>query len=453
LPSSLPSPFAPLERAVDGDPLTFWASTLPSEEPPKDIGIEWDTPPTVGCLVVRFYSVGYRPAPDGWRVETRVDGTWQPVEATVDHPECEWWTIRFAPTSCTAVRLVVTKYAKGRPSICELEAYANGPPQPQYRRLPLLDGAFWACEYEGWAKHFATDADLARQAEAAHAAGLDTILLYTTTGQDGVCSTSMPDAVLPQSPWWRGRDPVEAVLAAADRLGMTVYLTDTQPNGFNRPAPADVPAEVETKLYEHRRRYLERFAAHPSLVGYYLNFECCPADFGNDPSYPAAQAEKLAAFVEQVVPRLQVVQPVGLYHWRETPDGTWRHVAPAELRPWWGTFMAAAPSVDAYLVIDGVGTGLAPLNHTDLAQACLRELCDRYGKAMWTDVEDADFGDYTSMPIGRLIPSIEVAARHAERIVTFDYINYLCPGNGREGSQRLFDDYQAYRQAALDAKM
>lgn len=436
----------PCALVNDGDALTFWGSNEPTTDPPKDIGLEWPAPQRLCTVVARFHSLGYVPAADGWKLQARRDGQWADLPAIIENPDCEWWTLRFPPVETTAVRLLVTRYALQRVAVAEFEAYDGEPARPALRRAPLLDGAFWAFHYENWAQHYATDAALAAEVDRAHAAGLDLIILYTITGADGVFSTAVPGTNLPQSPWWQGRDPVEAILARADTLGMQVYLSDTSPDGFDRPVATEQAAAVTQTLTAYRRQSLARYQAHPSLTGYYINYECCPDNFGNDPAEPARLAQELAALVKAECPRLRVVQPVGLYGWRESPNAPWATVTPDPLERFWRPFMQATPDVDAFMVIDGVGTGLAPLNYTDANQARLRALCEETGKAMWTDVELAVMGDkYESMSLGRVAASLEVAARHADTIVGFCYINYMSPANGRELSARLYRDYQAYR--------
>ncbi len=242
-----------------------------------------------------------------------------------------------------------------------------------------------------------------------------------------------------------------AILSRADALGMHVYISDTTPNGYMHEQPApEAEAEAARLLGRYRRQVLDRYAEHASMVGYYMNFECFPDDYVNDAEVPAAQAEALATWVKGINPKLKIIQPVGLYRWRDTKEAPWRHVTPAELTSFWQPFIAAAKHIDVFLAIDGIGTGLSPLNHTDVNQACIRNLCDQYDKEMWTDVECAEMRRrYASYPIGRLIPSLEIAATHAEHIVTFDYINYLSPGNGRSPSAALYRHYKVYRQSVL----
>jgi len=436
----------------DGDMTTWWGSNEPTTDPPKDIGIEWEEARTFSCVRVHFFSMGYAPAVDGWSIQAMSDGVFSELPATVDNADCPRWTFRFPPVTAELVRLVVTAYAGSRPAVREFEVYEQSPPAVQLRRAPLLDGAFWAFHYAHWAEHW-DDAALADEVDHAHAIGLDTLMLYTVTGRDGDYSTVMPDAPLRQMEAWAGRDPLEVILSRADELGMRAYLGDAPPTGYSLLGEQqEVVAESRERLDAYRRALLERYGAHPSLVGYYLNFELCPANFGNDPAEPARQAQQLAAFISALRPDLEIVLPLGLYRWRDTPEGDWRFVGPEELRAFWRPFIAMVPDVDVVMVIDGPGTGLSPLALTDLNQAAVRAICDELGKTMWTDVECAVMGrgkGYYAFPIGRLVASIEVAAQHADHLVTFDYPNYLSPTNGREKSQRLYEDYRAYRNALL----
>jgi len=446
------APTVPPGLVNDGDLTTWWGSNDPTPDPPKDIGIEWEQPRSFSCVRVHFFSMGYVPAADGWAIQVMRDGVFSDVPATVDNADCPRWTFRFPPVTAALVRLVVTAYANSRPAVREFEVYEQSPPETQFRRAPLLDGALWAFHYPHWAERW-DDAALAAEVDHAHAIGLDTLMLYTVSGRDGEWSTVVPDAPLPQMQAWAGRDPLEVILSRADELRMRAYLGDAPPTGYSLLGePEEVVAESRERLDAYRRALLERYGAHPSLVGYYLNFELCPANFGNDPTVPATQVQELAALITELRPDLEIVLPLGLYRWRDTPEDTWEFVGPEQLCFFWHPFITAVPDVDVIMVIDGPGTGLSPLAMTNLNQAAVRAICDELGKSMWTDVECAVMArgrGFHTFPIGRLIPSIEVAAGHADHLVTFDYPNYLSPTNGREPSERLYEDYREYRNTIL----
>ncbi|NSW57204.1 MAG: DUF4434 domain-containing protein [Armatimonadetes bacterium] len=442
----------PVSLATDGDLLTFWGSNAPTTDPPKDLGVEWEELVTAGCVIARFYSADHAPAEDGWELQGRRDGDWFRLDATVENTDGAWWTFRFPPTQLRALRLLVTAYRHSRVAVSEFEVYGNAPEPEPLRRAPVLDGAFWAFHYENWAKHFPADELLAREVDSAHAIGLDIMILYTLTGADETWSTVVPDTCLPQSPWWSGRDPLEAILTRADALGMRVYLGDGPPTGFGAPGDARRENATERRLNQYREEMLARYAGHPSLVGYYINYECCPAEFGNDPAIPSSNSQRLARHIRNLRPGFEIIQPVGLYNWRASPQEPWHAARPEEIESFWRPYIAACPDVDVFMVIDGVGTGLSPLNYTHLNQARLRSICDQLGKGMWTDVEVAVMGRrYEPMPVGRLAQSLEVAARHADTLVGFCYFNYMSPNNGRETSARLYSDYRTYRLGALTA--
>lgn len=442
----------PVSFATDGDLLTFWGSNAPTTDPPKDMGVVWEDPVSAECVIARFYSADHAPAEGGWELQGRRDGDWFRLEATVDNTDGAWWTFRFPPAQVKALRLLVTAYRLSRVAVSEFEIYTKAPEAEPLRRAPILDGAFWAFHYENWAMHFPADDLLAREVDAAHAIGLDIVILYTLTGADDTWSTVVPGACLPQSPWWSGRDPLEAILTRADALGMRVYLGDGPPTGFGAPEDAQREAATETLLNQYREEMLARYAGHPSLVGYYINYECCPAEFGNDPEIPSGNTQRLARHIRSLRPRFEIIQPVGLYNWRAEPQAPWHAARPDEIEGFWRPYMAACPDVDVFMVIDGVGTGLSPLNYTHLNQARLRSICDQLGKRMWTDVEVAVMGRrYEPMPVGRVAQSLAVAARHADTMVGFCYFNYMSPNNGRGTSARLYSDYKAYRLGVLTA--
>jgi hypothetical protein len=191
---------------------------------------------------------------------------------------------------------------------------------------------------------------------------------------------------------------------------------------------------------------LDRYANHPSVVGYYLSTEWIPSAFDSDPSEPRERSAAVARFIKQRRPNLKTVMPIGLYN--IVVDGHWTRMTPDFLETFWGSW-AEVEEIDAYMIIDGVGTGLSSLVHTDACQAWARQFCDRYGKELWVDVECADMPPYQPLPIDRLIPSVEVAARYADVIVVFDYIYYMDHGVAQPAARELHESYAQYRQHYL----
>lgn len=113
-------------KAIDMDDRTYWVSNVPTDEPPKDIGIEWHKPVSASCVVVKYPHAGCRPPQAGERLQCWRGDNWVDVEATVtdDDRRC----IRrysFPTVETTRLRLYITRFAKYRPSVKELEVYAK----------------------------------------------------------------------------------------------------------------------------------------------------------------------------------------------------------------------------------------------------------------------------------------------------------------------------------------
>jgi hypothetical protein len=101
--------------------------------------------------------------------------------------------------------------------------------------------------------------------------------------------------------------------------------------------------------------------------------------------------------------------------------------------------------VDAWMIIDGVGTGLSNLTHTDKSQAWCAGLCKEYGKQYWTDVENAVMGAKSyPFSMSRFEKSLRVAAKYADVIVTFDYAHYMSKQSDKEKARQLYEDYKKY---------
>ncbi|MDK2973386.1 MAG: hypothetical protein PWP23_3141, partial [Candidatus Sumerlaeota bacterium] len=111
-------------------------------------------------------------------------------------------------------------------------------------------------------------------------------------------------------------------------------------------------------------------------------------------------------------------------------------------------------AVDAWMVIDGVGTRLSTLEHTAMAQAWIAELAREHGKAFWVDVENAHMaGNQGPMTMEEFGPSLAVAARQGSQLITFDYAHYMSLNSPDPRAVQLHNDYAKYRAQVLGAAM
>jgi len=113
-------------KAVDFNDRTYWLSNVPTDQPPKDLGIVWRKPVTIASVAVKYVHRECRPPAAGERVQCWMDGKWVDVrdDAVKDDRNC----IRlhnFAPVRSTRVRIYLTRFGAGPPAVKEFEVYAE----------------------------------------------------------------------------------------------------------------------------------------------------------------------------------------------------------------------------------------------------------------------------------------------------------------------------------------
>jgi hypothetical protein len=114
-------------NATDGQFDTYAAvgsGSSHTNTPPKDLGVEWPTPRSVGQVVVTFYDAGYAPALDGWAIEIWRDDAWHAIEVDLEIEDDATWrfTLR-EPVITTRVRVIVHEFNTYRTAIREFEVY------------------------------------------------------------------------------------------------------------------------------------------------------------------------------------------------------------------------------------------------------------------------------------------------------------------------------------------
>jgi hypothetical protein len=241
-------------------------------------------------------------------------------------------------------------------------------------------------------------------------------------------------------------DVVEAVLAAADRHGMHVFLGlgrggDT-PLLWDFEAP-DWAARNEAAVHVSQRVASElwrRYRHHGSLYGWYLTHEMA------DLAKAAAYYDPVAEFCHALSPDKPVmVAPAG------TPV-----ITPALLR---------ASQVDVFAYGDAVGAGYVPGKYTYQPENRLRMLDGIYrqyrawhegtGKHLWTDLElwemDGSQGYAGACPAAweRVRRQLAAEAPYVEFITAYEISGFMqAPGAGARlkdvRAERLYSDYGAY---------
>lgn len=322
---------------------------------------------------------------------------------------------------------------------------------------PQLTGGYLQLS-PGILQHY-SDADLEAEVSDMHGLGMRSILIHYATepnwapGQtDYVAYTE--NRVYPVHPAMKDRDPFAAVFRAANRHGMRVYLGGMLLRlPFEEDYAANVARWSSPKALRFRKELIHRFGRYDSFAGYYVPNE---PDFysliamGCDPAVLLDATEKVVDAIKSAKPGLAVVMPIGLYL---KPDGKGGHVLTTrdDLDAFWRPWVDRLDKVDAWMVIDGLGTELSVPEHTAMAQNWARALTSEYGKAAWTVVENArmytdDKGRYHGEPfmLDKLLRSLSIAAPLAEETITFDYLHYMSRRSHKPEAVRLFEAYRAY---------
>jgi len=63
-------------KAIDMDDRTYWVSNVPTNGPPKDIGIEWPEPVSASCVIVKYPHAACRPPQTGEKLQSWRVGNW-----------------------------------------------------------------------------------------------------------------------------------------------------------------------------------------------------------------------------------------------------------------------------------------------------------------------------------------------------------------------------------------
>lgn len=320
----------------------------------------------------------------------------------------------------------------------------------------LLDGGYWQPNHGKGMFLGLSDDELAAEVENFKALGLRTILVQYAGHWDKQSQgyrAYWRNDILPMADGYEGRDPLGAILRAAEKQGVKVVIGSLlTPKPRYEEFKRNHQRWLSKDAVAYRVDLLKRYGAHPAVVGWYVSNEYSPQlmmDHEADPRVAIEAIQQELALVREHAPRLKIIHPIGLYL-VTTPEG---HHWPADisfLDRFWRPWISQLSQVDAWLMIDGLGTTLSNPEHSNKAQAWLAGLCREYRKEMWTQVEAAEMGkSYLPFTMERLEKSLKIASRHADVLSAFDYLHYMNSRSPRAEARKLHADYRDYREREL----
>ena len=320
-----------------------------------------------------------------------------------------------------------------------------------------LDGGFWQIMPETL-DEWSDEALEQETYRARHEAQMDTIVVqYGASIYDHEARTYYgfcPNTAIPMHPKFEGRDPIGAIMRGAEANNMKVILGGpVMPFPFEENWTDNIREWSSPRALDYRLQYLQRYASYQSFYGYYTpnepNFSKVH-ELGFHPEPLLETTIRELDLIRKEFPKIHVVKCIGLYSHQFRDSRGEMQYSPCtfeDLDPIWRPWVQHLSQVDAWMIIDGVGTRLSDHYHTDMAQQWCAGLCAEFGKEYWTDVESGWMFDENNLrPIDMevLAESIRVAAKHASKIVTFDYLHYMSALSPKEPVRRLHGEYLQY---------
>jgi hypothetical protein len=228
-------------------------------------------------------------------------------------------------------------------------------------------------------------------------------------------------------------DPLEAVLKAGDRLGLTIYVGL---GFFTTPimGSLSISGDASNLKYDFARELAAKYGHHASFAGWYLPVEAAIFTYFSDEYI--AYANDLAGFLRRIGPQKVLIAPYGT----RSITGDDRFVA--QLR---------ALEVDYIAYQDEIGVDRTTFEAVNETFARLREAHDRAGKPLWADLELFRFAGKVlhPAPFERVKRQIEIVSAYADKLLCYQYLGMMNkPGSpvhaGHETSVRLYEDYMAF---------
>ena len=334
--------------------------------------------------------------------------------------------------------------------------------------LPIVQGMFYdtaVITYGGYTgPHGATEKDMRDAVDSMHRLGISVFILGYLESSGGAIGPREGLIYYPSEietelikPAGLDYDPVETVLAQADRHGMHVFLGNGRGgdlwllwNGLDDSERVAAAVDLGRRM---AREVWTRYGHHPSFYGWYFSHEM------SDLPKASRYYDPLAVFCHSLAPDKPVlVCPAG------NPT-----ISPEILRK---------SQVDIFGYQDGVGPGYDGKTYkytydAEVRIADLEEIYKGYraahegsGKHIWTDLEIwRGFGEpgkpqkgFRPAPVAEVRRQIEIEAKYVQMIVAYTFSCVAGKsalggdlGPNGEKATRLYNDYLEYATDRMEA--
>ena len=296
----------------------------------------------------------------------------------------------------------------------------------EFQHISIVEGTPWNPTLEKFtAAHWE-----AKVKELAEAGLLDLVLVNVA----GHGKTYYPSSLLPQHKLGC-EDPLEAVLAAADKFGVRFFVSNDFFGDWAQAVPMMKDPEVHKLRLKAMDELVEKYGWHRSFHGWYYPNEI--GIQGHFTDFFITYVNACSAAAHRLTPRAKTLI---------APYGT-RNVRADE------RFVGQLEELDVDFVAyqDEVGVEKTRVEESAAFYERLRDLHKKAGRSrLWADVEVFRFAGqvYKSAllpaPAERVIRQLEAVSPYVEKILIFEYPGLInSPGShaaaGADGSVELYE--------------
>jgi hypothetical protein len=318
-------------------------------------------------------------------------------------------------------------------------------------RLPLMRGALWwvtAPYYEWSPEQFEETVDAQR------AVGFDLLWLFNTPG------------LVRRAERGEGQDVLEILFALADARGMRVIVDLPKAGWYGE---TDAAAMIDTSR-AFAEAFHDRYGAHPSFHGWYLNHEInpiAPHDAEQTQFWRRAWKGIVDACKQTAPDSIVAISPFFLLD-KQRHRG-FIYQTPEEYGAWWGETLNAT-GIDILMLQDS-GEHLAFFTLADREPfwAATAKACRAAGAQFWLNVESAEVPAanweeylqwerektvrYEVVPMDKLAGKLRLAAQYADSIINWGYFPFMNPHEPPvtrvDGAVEAYAAYRAHAQGVL----
>jgi hypothetical protein len=308
------------------------------------------------------------------------------------------------------------------------------------------DAQYWVDECRAW-----RDENWEAMVGDMHALGLDTVLLTGCAIWGRPLYPANPKTVGIQLPMLCP-DPVGAILRAADRRGMGVYLGLGAFGRYSLNANPDLSPEHDAWLANMAEDLREKYGHLAALRGFYITAEAHGIKEGG--LFDPADCDKTARFVQRIRERVGKAQLV-------MSPANLKKPRPEQLDQLARQLEQLNVDIFAYQDHAGFEKVYRNLNFYEAAEGyqIIKPLHQKLGQQMWVNCEVFEYTEKrpdgrricTPCAFERLERQLAVAAPVADKLIIYQYqglMNKRTPlvNIGGPGCDALHDAYAAYRR-------